>query len=286
MKACRRNIFPIIALHKSDSKENPLSATATLKFNNMSGGEVAKLNPPGFVSGGCPHHHQRGHLIGNTLGGKNEMENLVTLTDGSNHPAMFAVERIVKKYVLAHKATTFTYTVEVCYSNYSLGPEGYSGALGNRYCNDPCPSHLLIGLVDDTSGFEVFSNSQVFDDYDDPGLSVAFFKHHMDGNKIKIMNGMYKQHSTLHVHTTNCPGLVSTTIAQITCSSCGLNGGSVSKDPGWSDFFGNWHKCDPCQTIWCGDHGRQLDRPGGFAYLSSARICPNCKQVTKLFQVN
>jgi hypothetical protein len=45
----------------------PLWAKAILTSTNMTGGSgpSQSIYPPGFVSGGCPQHHQRGHLIGN-----------------------------------------------------------------------------------------------------------------------------------------------------------------------------------------------------------------------------
>jgi RHS repeat-associated protein len=58
------------------------------------------LDPPGWLGGKHPHHHQRSHLIGDTLGGSgSDARNLVALTDGSNHPGMSVLEGRVRRYL-------------------------------------------------------------------------------------------------------------------------------------------------------------------------------------------
>jgi hypothetical protein len=50
-------------------------------------GPSGSITPPGWLRGDCPSHHNRGHLIGNAVGGSaTESKNLVTLTAGTNHP--------------------------------------------------------------------------------------------------------------------------------------------------------------------------------------------------------
>lgn len=53
------------------------SASATLLHNNMNGGSgpSAAILPAGWSSGDCPAHHNRGHLIGNHLGGPGNVAN-------------------------------------------------------------------------------------------------------------------------------------------------------------------------------------------------------------------
>lgn len=54
----------------------PYTAEAILAYNNMDKGSTAdqKIKPPGFINGGCPYHHQRGHMIGMKLGGDGGMQ--------------------------------------------------------------------------------------------------------------------------------------------------------------------------------------------------------------------
>jgi hypothetical protein len=75
---------------KPVSAEVVISAVASLTSTNMTGGSGpdGSILPPGWGGGSCPTHHNRGHLIGNKLGGPgNEKKNLVTLTAGTNHPS-------------------------------------------------------------------------------------------------------------------------------------------------------------------------------------------------------
>lgn len=95
-----------------------VSNTALLTHNNMNGGTGPSndITPPGFVSGNCPHHHQRGHLIGNKLGGSGQtIHNLVTLTEGTNHPFMYDYEDQIHLHVRNHVGTQYVYQVEAFY---------------------------------------------------------------------------------------------------------------------------------------------------------------------------
>ncbi len=112
-------------------------ATVVLNSTNLGGGSGPSnlINPPGWLDGSCPAHHNRGHLIGNALGGKgDDADNLVTLTSGTNHPFMYEFEDAVKRFVLAHPGVDFQYEVECNYDkeNYTA-LTGYDipGASGN-----------------------------------------------------------------------------------------------------------------------------------------------------------
>jgi len=61
----------------------------------------SSLKPPGFVSGLPPTRHARGHLHGNQLGGRGDVEeNLVTLYQNpANHPNMSKIEGQVRRAV-------------------------------------------------------------------------------------------------------------------------------------------------------------------------------------------
>lgn len=64
------------------------------------GSSPPTFDPPGWVGGQHPSHQQRSHLAGDTLGGSgSDRRNLVTLTDGSNHPGMSKLEGVVRRHV-------------------------------------------------------------------------------------------------------------------------------------------------------------------------------------------
>jgi hypothetical protein len=128
------------------------SATAQLSKKTMGGGSDASQNmyPPGWYSGGCPTHHQRGHLVGNTLGGTGDScDNLVTLTAGTNHPFMYALEGKIKRYVEDNPGQ-FMYEITCHYDGYTLVKiaEGFvvPCAVGNPLCLFPSPSGLTLRL--------------------------------------------------------------------------------------------------------------------------------------------
>lgn len=125
-------------------------AVATLTSTNMTGGSgpSSSIYPPGWGSGSCPTHHNRGHLIGNHLGGPgNDANNLVTLTAGTNHPFMYEFEYAVRQYVIANAGANCTYTVECDYNDYQL-TQGFAipGAGGNPFCLFPAPASLTLSL--------------------------------------------------------------------------------------------------------------------------------------------
>ncbi|HTJ95918.1 MAG TPA: DNA/RNA non-specific endonuclease [Rhodocyclaceae bacterium] len=128
------------------------SASVVLRSDNMSGGSApdSSINPPGWYDGTCPAHHNRGHLVGNALGGSGtDADNLVTLTSGTNHPFMYEFEEAVKKFVLAHPGVDFQYEVVCNYDKASYTAlSGYDipGASGNPFCLFPAPAFLDLSL--------------------------------------------------------------------------------------------------------------------------------------------
>lgn len=183
----------------------PHTAEATLTSSNMTGGSgpSASIKPPGFVSGVCPHHHQRGHLIGNHLGGSGtEAKNLVTLTEGSNHPFMYEYEKMVYDHVKKNAGTSFTYRVTACYDTAKYhqaptAPGGAShGALSNPYCPLPCPESLVIDFYyTDTSGTKVYPLE--VNCFDSNGFSSKY------KGPVHIPNGGYKFHEGSISHIQN-----------------------------------------------------------------------------------
>ncbi len=128
-------------------------ATARLKADTISGGTGpdGSLKPMGWYSGDCPTHHQRGHLVGNALGGTGDsLDNLVTLTAGSNHPFMYAIERVVNRYVRSKPLQAFHYEVTCGYSDYVLveiAKGFWVPTVGNNpMCLFPAPASLTISL--------------------------------------------------------------------------------------------------------------------------------------------
>ena len=87
-----------------DGLGRPGTATAVITPSDIGTGTEAnsRIRPPGFEGGAHPNHHERGHLIGNQLGGDgNDPRNLVTLTGGTNHPHMENLEARVRAHVEA-----------------------------------------------------------------------------------------------------------------------------------------------------------------------------------------
>lgn len=189
------------------SQTVPISAQATLQPNNMTGGSAPApaLTPPGWGSGTCPMHHNRGHLIGNALGGPgNDVRNLVTLVAGTNHPFMYDYEAAVKNFVTAHAARApFTYHVfcdydQNLYSACEGFPHLYGGA-GNPFCLWPTPARLRIGLTDTNN--HVVGIQELFPTWS--ATDVANFQTHMmTGGMVIILNGIFKLYQSI-VHVTN-----------------------------------------------------------------------------------
>lgn len=184
----------------------PASARAQLTPTNMNGGSapLATILPPGWGTGGCPMHHQRGHLVGQALGGPgNDPQNLVTLVAGTNHPFMYDYEAAVKTFVQAEPGRApFTYTVSCSYDqpSYTATPGfPYYGAAGNPFCLWPAPVMLLLSLID------VFGTpvdvAELFPLWT-PAQEATFRSNMMIGGAIVILNGIYKNY-TGAVHTAN-----------------------------------------------------------------------------------
>jgi hypothetical protein len=141
----------------------PYVARTILTKGNMSGGSGPNgaICPPGWLTGECPAHHQRGHLIGNKLGGSgNDPQNLVTLTAGSNHPIMYEYEDAIHNYVSTHNCACY-YAVMAHYNPSKYLPVSYQdpvtglkvvkrGASNNPFCEYPAPESLVMVLIDVT----------------------------------------------------------------------------------------------------------------------------------------
>ena len=174
----------------------PISAIAELRHNNMNGGTPPSqtIQPPGWWKGTCPAHHNRGHLIGNQLGGSGvDPRNLVTLVAGTNHPIMFEFEDMVYRYVRAHPLDEpFDYMVTCDYSQQSYDQTSgfpYPGAAGNPFCLFPAPAALLLTLRDRHKNYPLTGNIP-------PQMRITNF--------LMIPNGVYKAYSGGAHVTRNC----------------------------------------------------------------------------------
>lgn len=110
-----------------DALGRPTGATAVLRNGQLGGGTAAasRIRPPGFVSGLPPHCHNRGHLIGRQLGGSGrDARNLVTLTNGSNSPAMRNQENRIRNYLRQNPRCSVRYTVTPIYEGDNPMPVG------------------------------------------------------------------------------------------------------------------------------------------------------------------
>ena len=83
-----------------DNLGRPTGGIAEVDISSLGTGTDAAINPPGWEGGGHPYHQQRGHLIANNHGGSGtEPRNIVTITDGTNHPGMTKWENKITKHV-------------------------------------------------------------------------------------------------------------------------------------------------------------------------------------------
>ena len=188
------------------------SAKATLRSNNMTGGSGASsaINPPGWGGGTCPIHHNRGHLIGNNLGGPgNVANNLVTLVAGTNHPIMYDYEYMVRQYVINNSGSEpFEYLVECTYgtTDYTLTP-GFTvpGAAGNPFCLFPCPAAMYLSLKDNANT-SITINDLVTAAGQQWSVQKLqqFYTVMMVGEKLFIPNGVFKQYGGQTHYTNDC----------------------------------------------------------------------------------
>ena len=87
---------------------------------NQGGSKPRKQKIEGFVTGGEPYLHSRGHLIGDQFGGKATKDNLVNLTQPCNREAMNRIEENIAAH--AEKNPTETLSLYV-HSNFDGSKE-------------------------------------------------------------------------------------------------------------------------------------------------------------------
>jgi len=109
----------------TDGLGRPTGGMAEVTNSSLGTGTDASINPPGWEGGAHPHHQQRGHLIANNHGGSGtDSRNIVTITDGTNHPGMTKVENKVTRHVKA--GNTVLIEVKPNYTGNNLVPDSVS----------------------------------------------------------------------------------------------------------------------------------------------------------------
>ena len=99
-------------------------AELTLADLRPTGTSPPTIDPPGWLGGNHPFHQQRSHLLADTLGGSgSDARNLVTLTDGANHPGMSSVEGQMRRYLRANPNSSVILEVKPHYIGNSLVPD-------------------------------------------------------------------------------------------------------------------------------------------------------------------
>lgn len=111
----------------------------------IGGGGTPAGNPPGWKGGKHPYHHNRGHLIGKQFGGIGGLKNIVTLTDGSNHPQMSKYENQLAGIITGNPGKVYAYQVTAHYMG-GWGVKNSVGAGGGQktIVGPPAPHHVTL----------------------------------------------------------------------------------------------------------------------------------------------
>ncbi|MDO6819040.1 DNA/RNA non-specific endonuclease [Zobellia sp. 1_MG-2023] len=114
-----------------DSQGRATGGIAEVNNSTLGSGTKAGLyDPPGWQGGAHPYHQERGHLIARNHGGSGtDPRNIVTITDGTNHPGMTRFENSVTRHVRSGN----TVLIEVT--------PNYSG-------NNPIPDSINMYAID------------------------------------------------------------------------------------------------------------------------------------------
>lgn len=112
-----------------DALGRPTGIFAELTVADLrpTGSSVPTFDPPGWQGGAHPFHQQRSHLLADTLGGSgSDARNLVTLTDGANHPGMSTSEGQIRRYLRNNPTSSVTLEVTPHYTGNNLVPDRVS----------------------------------------------------------------------------------------------------------------------------------------------------------------
>lgn len=121
--------MPVPTVYTADQAGRPLTARATISAVGAAAGGTPATVPEHMVQGHMgnahPYHHERGHLIGQQLGGDGaNPANLVGLSDGTNAPLMADIEALCRQLIVDNGAgASVGLEVEVDWTNeYYNGP--------------------------------------------------------------------------------------------------------------------------------------------------------------------
>ena len=111
-----------ITYYPLDNLGRPTGAEAIINIQSLGTGTDAVIDPPGWQGGEHPYHQQRGHLIAKHHGGSgNDPRNIVTITDGTNHPGMTKLENKITRHV--KNGNTVSIKVTPNYNGNNLIPD-------------------------------------------------------------------------------------------------------------------------------------------------------------------
>lgn len=117
-------LVPIYGPLDALGRPTGIFAELTLADLRPTGTSPPTIDPPGWVGGNHPFHQQRSHLLADTLGGSgSDARNLVTLTDGANHPGMSSVEGQLRRNLRANPTSSVMLEVKPHYVGNSLVPD-------------------------------------------------------------------------------------------------------------------------------------------------------------------
>jgi RHS repeat-associated protein len=137
-----------------DALGRPTGIFAELTIADLrpTGSSTPTIDPPGWLGGAHPHHQQRSHLLADTLGGSgSDARNLVTLTDGSNHPGMSSVEGGIRRHIQQNPTSTVLLEVKPHYNGNDLTPERVSMYAIDQNGNVLADRSIANGLRQNTS---------------------------------------------------------------------------------------------------------------------------------------
>ena len=113
-------------------------------------GTDAGIDPPGWKGGQHPYHQQRGHLIAKNHGGSGvDPRNIVTITDGTNHPGMTKYENIITRRV--KNGDTILLEVKAVYDGDNLTPSKITMYAIDQKGNVVVDAEIKNGLRQKTS---------------------------------------------------------------------------------------------------------------------------------------
>ena len=90
-----------VTYYPLDALGRPTGGLAEISQSQIGTGTSAgSYDPPGWEGGTHPYHQERGHLIAKNHGGSGtDPRNIVTITDGTNHPGMTKHENAITRHV-------------------------------------------------------------------------------------------------------------------------------------------------------------------------------------------